>query len=323
VALVRTRSWRLIAGSLALAGLCVCAPTLAAEDQCVSPHVHLELAGKSEWEAEVPALRARLTALGHVDACARVTIRAEATGVSVNVTSGSRSATRHLTEPSELVRTVEALVVLPAPIDSVDESPLVDPPQDASRPSDRRQALPEPVHPAIGSHMEFAAAASARMGGNPLMVGAGLAAFAGLVEGNWLVGVDARWEFADGYVSATPPSGFSMNSGAIGVAVGHRSHIGAFACDALIGPTLVLESQEAFPATTTATEGIGTNALDPRVDLTLRATGPTSSRLRLYAAGDIEVSPHRVVHPKQLDPELPPLPAWTSGVAVGVVWGAR
>ena len=289
----------------------------------MSPHVHLELAGKSEWEAEVPALRARLTALGHVDACARVTIRAEATGVSVNVKSDSHPATRHLTEPSELVRTVEALVVLPAPIDAVDDAPLVDALPAAPRPAERQQPAPPPVHPVFASHIEFAAAASARVGGNPLMAGAGIAAFAGLVEGNWLVGVDARWEFADGYVSAAPPSGFSMDSGAIGVAVGHRSRIGAFACDALVGPTLVLESQEAFGSTPEASDGIGASALDARLDLTLRATGPTSSRVRMSAAGDIKVSPHRVLHPKHLDPELPPLPAWTSGLAVGVAWGAR
>ena len=319
--IVRSRSSLLISGSLGLLGFCVGAPA-AAEDMCVSPHVHLELAGRSEWEAEVPALRARLASLSHVDACARVTIRVEGTGASVNVTSGSRTATRHLTAPSELVRTVEALVVLPAPVDAADEAPLVDPRPDAPEPAQRHQGSPEPVRPVLGSHMEFSAAASARLGGNPLIVGAGLAVSAGLVEGNWLVGVDARWEFADGFVSANPPSGFSMDSGAIGVAVGHRSRIGAFACDALLGPTFVIESQEADgPAP--ASDGIGTSAVDGRVDLTLRATGPTTSRVRMYAAGDIEVSPHRLAHPKQLDPGLPPLPAWSSGLALGVAWGAR
>jgi hypothetical protein len=227
-----------------------------------------------------------------------------------------------LTEPSELVRTVEALVVLPSPVDRADEAPLVDPRPVAAESAERHDASPQPARPPLGSHMEFSAAAAARLGGNPLIVGAGLAAFAGLVEGNWLLGVDARWEFADGFVSANPPSGFSMDSGAIGVAVGHRSRIGAFACDALVGPTFVIESQEAF-GPMPASEGIGSSAVDARVDLTLRATGPTTSHVRMYAAGDIEVSPHRLAHPKQLDPELPPLPAWSSGLALGVAGGAR
>jgi hypothetical protein len=289
---------------------------------CQSPRIHLELAGKPEWEAEIPALRTRLAVLEHVDACAHVTIRGETDGVSVEVRSGTRAAARHLSDPSELVRTVEALIVLPPPFEELDAS-APDGAFSANPAPDGPGAPQQVVHSPLSSHMEFAAGASTRVGGNPLLVGAGIAASAGLIEGSWIVGVDARWEFADGLVSATAPSGFSMDSAAIGVAVGHRSELGPISCDALIGPTVVLESQEAYGPRPDSTEGIGGSALDARLDLTLRATVPRSSRFRVYAAGDIEVSPHRLAHPKQLDPELPPLPAWTSGVAVGMAWGVR
>lgn len=114
-----------------------------------------------------------------------------------------------------------------------------------------------------------------------------------------------------------------MDSGAIGVELGHRWNIAPVSCDALIGPSVVLESQEAYGPPSVPTEGIEGSALDGRLNLKLRASAPSSSRLRVYAAGDVEVSPHRLLRPKQLNPDLPPLPSWSTGLAVGVMWEAR
>jgi hypothetical protein len=299
--------------SLGVLGLCTGRPLHAAEQPCLSPRIHLELDDRPEWEAEIPALRARLQALQHVDACAHVTIRTEANGVVVNVTSGGRSATRFVTDPHELVRTVEALVVLPPSLDEPVVAPAESPPREA----------PSAPPAAVTTHMELAAGASVRLGGSPLTIGGGVAGSAGLVDRGWLLGVSARWELVDDLLSVPEPSGFSMGSGAIGVEVGHRWRIGEFDADALIGPTVALESQEAFGSASNSNEGIGGSALDARLNLKVRASSPASSRLRVYAAGDVEVSPRRIVHKKQLDPELPPLPFWTSGLAVGVLWGAR
>jgi hypothetical protein len=286
----------------------------AEELPCGSPRIHLELDGKPEWESEIPELRARLLALEHVDPCARVTIRSETGGVLVNVTSGERSATRFVTSPADLVRTVEALVVLPPPApDRTQATPASATPTEAAL-----RSAPAPS----ATHMELVAAAAARLGGNPLLVGGGIATSAGLVDHGWLVGVSARWEFAANYVSAIAPAGFSMGAGAVGVELGHRWELGAFSGDALVGPSVVLESQEAY-GPPTAKDGIEGSAIDARINLKLRASGPSSSRLRVYAAGDVEVSPRRLVRPKQLDPELPPLPAWSSGLAIGVLWRAR
>ena len=171
--------------------------------------------------------------------------------------------------------------------------------------------------------MELGGGASLRLGGRPMMVGGGVATFAGLVDDGWFLGVSARWEFVDGFVSAPAPSGFAMNSGAVGVAAGRRVQAGAVAADALIGPTVVFESQEAFGPSAGPSDGIDASALDVRIDATLRASGPASSRVRFYAAGDVEVSPRRALHKKQLDPDLPPLAAWTSGLSLGLIWGTR
>jgi hypothetical protein len=291
----------------------LCSRPARAEEQCASPLIQLDLQGRPEWEAEVPALRARLRSLEHVDTCAHVAIRAEEHGVLVNVTSRGRSATRFVSEPSELVHTVEALVVLPPPLE---EPPAVTPTTAPPRES-------EPVKSPPATHMEIAGGASVRLGGNPLIVGGGMATSAGLVDHGWLIGVSARWEFAANFVSLTPPSGFSMGSGAVGVEFGRRWGFGGFNYDVLVGPTVALESQEAYGPSTGKDEGIGGSAIDARLNLKLRASGPSSARVRVYATGDVEVSPRRLFHQKQLDPELPPLPAWTSGIAVGVLWGAR
>ncbi|HTQ04756.1 MAG TPA: hypothetical protein VMI54_12910 [Polyangiaceae bacterium] len=304
----------IVAGVLTVLGVAFGAAAAESAEPCSGPSIHLELDSEPEWAAEIPALRARLRELEHVDGCARVVIRSAENGVSVDVTSGGRSASRLLTDPAELVRTVEALVVLPPEIAArarVDASEV--PPNE-----------PAPAPPApVPSRMELGGGGSLRLGGSPLMVGGGVAAFADLADDGWLFGVDARWEFADGFVSAPAPNGFDMDSGAVGVGVGRRVQAGSVAADLLVGPTVVFESEEAFGPVAGPSDGIDASALDARIDATVRASGPASSRVRLYAAGDLEVSPRRALHKKELDPNLPPLPAWTSGLSLGVIWGTR
>jgi len=294
-------------GMLALSGIRRAA---AEESPCTAPRVQVDLDANPEWLAEVPGLRARLQALDHIDACAEVTIVAEPGGASVTVTSGGRTATRHLTVPGELARTVEALVVVPAP----ETEPA------AALDHDEQPRPPRAAASGAAPSMEIGVGPEGRVGGHPLMLAGGLSAFAELVSHRWLLGVNARFEFADVFISAAPPSGFTMDSGGIGVAVGRRLELGSLHGDALLGPMLVLESEEAF-GSGAGNEGIGGSVLDARVSFTFRLSGAVSDRLHLYAAGDVELSPKRLASPKQLDPELPPLPAWTSGLAVGLAWG--
>lgn len=299
--------------SLAAGWLSASRAASAEEPVCTAPKIHLELDDKPDWAAEVPALRQRLLTLEHIDACAHVNIRSEGDGVLVDVTSGGRSAKRFVTRPSELARTVEALVVLPPPVSAAAHAELAEVP------------APSPTRPApapVPTHMEIGVAASGRLGGSPLLGGGGLVTSAGLVDGGWLAGVSARWEFGVDYFSAADPGGFSMSSGAVGVELGHRWNVGTFGYDALVGPTVVFETQEA-DGPINSPNGLEGSALDVRLNLKLRASLPSTSRLRVYAAGDVEVSPHRLARTKQLDPDLPPLPAWTSGLALGFLWEAR
>jgi len=85
-----------------------------------------------------------------------------------------------------------------------------------------------------------------------------------------------------------------------------------------LGPEVVVESQEAEgPA-----DGLGGTASDVRFDLLLRVSVPRSARTRFYAGADADVSPSRLRRTKQLDAGLPALPAWSSGLQIGILWGA-
>ena len=66
-------------------------------------------------------------------------------------------------------------------------------------------------------------------------------------------------------------------------------------------------------------------ALDslPRPTLVTCRVGPRSSAVRAFAVGDFEVSPARLQSPRYIDRSLPSLPWWSSGLAVGILWGAR
>jgi hypothetical protein len=269
--------------------------------------LHLELPADSPWAERLAPLQAELRG-ARVDGCAQVEIRAEGSGVIVRVTSRGRSTSRRLQEPSELVRTVEALVVLP---------PTSQPP---TEPDSREEATaePPPLPPPEPTHLEIAAAAALRIGGD-VYVGGGFSALADVVVDNYVLGVAGRWDVDDSYVSEPTASGFNMQSGALGVLLGRRLPARPLLFDALLDAQIVIENQ----GQNGVPDVIGGPTLDTRFGAALRILPKTTAGFRAYALLDVEASPARVARPKRLDPSLPLLPTWTSGVAVGVMWGPQ
>jgi hypothetical protein len=223
----------------------------------------------------------------------------------VTVTSRDRSAARTLTHPSELQRTVEALVVLPPLIESSSELPPKD-------------VVAKPAPPAEPVHVEVAAAAALRVGGN-VYAGGGPSLIADVVVDHFLLGISGRWDVADGYVSDPTASGFSMESGAIGVMLGRRIDLGWGLLDGMLEANVVVESEE---GSGTPNE-IGGETADVRAGLATRLALGRRSSVRPYFLFDAEGSPARLRKPRQLDPALPTLPAWSTGLAFGVMWGLR
>ena len=280
----------------------------------MSPKINVVLPSGADWDGATEQLAAHLRTVGNLDRCARVTVRPRGTGVVLEITtSDGRSATRQVDSVANLLRTTEALLELP-PAEPVRRL--------AEKPSPLE--VPPPTPPALQphapvTHFELGAGGSLRFGGGPLYAGGGVASFAEFVLDRWLLGVSARWDLADAFVNQLTPGDFSMRSSAYGVSIGNRFEFGESSADALFGPTIVLEHEHADDSDTE----IHGDAADFRLALALRVSGPRSSSIRAFATGDFEASPARIRAQKFIDRSLPPLPWWSSGLAVGVLWGAR
>ncbi len=284
----------------------------AAVDACLSPKINVIVPRSPNWDRATDQLTEHLRTLGNLDKCARVTVRPRGAGVVLEITtSDGRSATRQVDSVPALLRTAEALLEMPPPElvrPAAKPSPLEVPPADPA---------PPPRVPSM--HFELGAGASLRFGGGPLYAGGGVTSFAEFVLDRWLLGVSARWDLADVFVSQLTPGNFSMRSSAYGVSVGNRFEFGESSADALFGPSIVLEHEHADDSDTE----IHGDAADFRLALALRVSGPRTSSIRAFATSDFEASPARIRSQKFIDRSLPQLPWWSGGLAVGVLWGPR
>src|SRR5262249_45838045 len=144
--------------------------------------------------------------------------------------------------------------------------------------SDDRVSLPEtfPAPRVADAHLEVGMGAAGRVAGGFLYGGGGAASFAQLALDRWLVGVTARWEVVQDTLTVPSPSGFNMQTFAVGVGLGRRITAGECNFDAVLGPAVVVESQEAEGIA----DGLGGTASDARVDLMLRMSAPRAGRAR-------------------------------------------
>lgn len=284
----------------------------ASADSCLAPKVSIEVPPGAEWQTATAELAEHLRSLRDLDRCARVTVRPSGSLVILEIsTSDGRVAMRQVSDVAELLRTAEALLVLPpqpvAPTSKA--SPLETPPPD-----------PRPASSTTASiHVDLGVGGALRFGGGPLFGGGGVAGFAAFAIDRWLLTVSGRWDIADAYFAQPTPSDFIMQSTSVGVSAGRRLEFGSANFDALIGPNVVLESQDADDGN----REVHGAAADFRLAVALRVSGPRSSSVRAFATSDFEGSPARVRSQKLLDRALPQLPWWSSGLAVGVLWGAR
>jgi len=282
---------------------------------CSAPKVNVELPPGPEWADATEQLTEHLRAIGDLDRCARVSVRPSGAQVILEIsTSDGRTATRRVDNLAGLLRAAEALLVLPpAPLAAAPKpSPQELPPAESRAP--RPSAIPP-----ITAHVEFGAGGSLRWGGTPTYVGGGLAGYAQFALDDWLLGVSGRWDFVDNVIGEPTPTDFAMDSNAVGVNVGHRFDLAGAALDTLVGPNIVVETQSADDLV----KDIDGDAADLRVSFTVRVSGPRRGTLRAFAASDVELSPGRLRKQRFVDRALPALPSWSSGLAVGVLWGVR
>jgi hypothetical protein len=139
------------------------------------------------------------------------------------------------------------------------------------------------------------------------------------VVDRYIIGISGRWDVVDSYVSGPTGSGFDMDSGAIGIMFGRRVDFDWGSLDGMVGANVVVESQEG----TTSVDEIGGETAGVRPTTLARLAMGRRANVRPYLQADVEVSPARLRRPRQLDPALPVLPAWSAGFAIGVLWGLR
>jgi hypothetical protein len=302
-----------IASSIALAGEFLVGAALGANPSpCDAPKLSVLMPTDPKWDSATTRLTSHLRGLVDLDRCARATVRPDATGALLQITtSDGREAQRHVETVDELLLAAEALLVLPPapPPRNAKVSALEVPPIDP------KPSAPEPT----SAHVELGAGGSLRFGGGPVYAGGGVSAFAGFALDRWLLTMAARLDVIDGFVSQRTPTDFKMQSTAVSVSVGRRVDVGQASLDALLGANVVLESQDADDGD----REIHGAAEDFRLGVALRVSGPRSATIRAFAVGDFEGSPSRVRSNKYIDHSLPSLPWWSSGLAVGVLWGAR
>ena len=333
------------AASLALASIAASGVCAAAPEPCSGPKLALLVPAGSKWQHAAAELGEWLRTLKDLDPCARVSVQPSGGDVTLEIVTGDgRRATRHIVSVPELLRTAEALLVLPpepsaaassapassapassapassAPASSAPASsatvPAISsaelPPSEVSSPEHR-----SPRTRVASSQTQFGVGGSLRFGGGPFYAGGGALGFAQFVQGDWLLEVSARWDAADAIVAEPTPRDFYMTSGAFGFSAGRRFAVGSARVDALLGPNLVLEIQDADDMNREVHEA----TTDFRISFALRASGAPSASLQPFVGSDVEASPARARSPRSLDSSLPSLPWWSAGFTVGALWG--
>ena len=282
---------------------------------CTAPTLSVSLPADDPRQALAQRLSEHLQTLTDVDRCAHVTLRPHGSGLELVVESGDgRSASRTLQSEAELLRASDALLTLPPAANPSLPRPLPRPASPSALEFPPKEQPGSIAH--AGAHFEFGLGAQARMGGAPLFLGGGLAGFADVVQGAWLIQVSTHTDITTGRLSEPTLGDYYLASTAIGVGVGRRFDIEGTSLDALLSPEVVLETQDADDGD----RDVNATASDVRLDLSARWSGPKRSTWRAFGSLDLELSPAHLRHQRSGGDSLPPFPSWTCGLAVGVAW---
>lgn len=286
-----------------------------ADQPCGGPEITLAVpaADRAKWQTSRSQLIEHLRTLPDLDRCAQLTLRAQGDRLVLEVRAGDgRIASRPVANEAQLLRASEALLTLPPEATVL---PVI---------SSRAEKPPEPSGPTAAparpaASVELAAGASARLGGPPLFVAGGVTGFADVVAARWLIGVSARWDITTGLLNEPTLMDYYLMSSAVGVHVGRRFELESTSLDLLLGPNLVLETQDADDGEL----DIGGSAADLRIDLGARLSGPRRASFRAIAGADFELSPARLANEHFAHPSLPPLPSFGFGLSLGVLWSSK
>jgi hypothetical protein len=280
---------------------------------CEDPRVRVDGAPGDLWLQSIAHACAALDAKPDSDPSARVVLVPSGDDLIVEVTlADGRSALRRVRSPDSLGSVLAALLELPAeeskPAHPTGESaaPAVEIPAPAPAP------LPPPPSPRLG--IELGGGASGRVAGGGYL-SLGPSAFGQVAVGAWALGVDVRW---DAYVSKSGvDANFEMESVEVGVTLTRRFRLQAADIEVGFSPRVVDETQ----SDDSLVHEVTFATTDVRVGALVRAALGHAHRVRPILEIDGELSPSRIRRLPRLDPNLPALPAWSSGATIGIMWG--
>jgi hypothetical protein len=273
------------------------------------------------WTAPVGHLCEQFAAMKDVDPSARLHLTPASGDLELQASLGDgRVAHRRVRSPEDLLTVVEALtVVIPEPHDA---APASNPPPAPTAPraaEPPRAPSPEVTiakvadAPRIG--VELGLALEGRLSGAPNYLSLGGSAYAALRPDDWFFGVVARWQPSEVPASGPQP-GFEMESAGAGFVVARRVvKSRTVGLDAGASALVLVDTQS---TETRVPDEVGT-ATDVRFGLLIRALIGTSP-WKLAPSIDADLAPARVRRSVRVDPELPPLPAWSVALGIGGTW---
>jgi hypothetical protein len=322
-------------------------PAFAEEPSCPALILDVDTSVSARWPGLPDQVREAFAARDDVDRCARVELTPGDGSVTVEVIlPDGRSAARSVSRQADVVPTLEALLLMPqpaaqaqtpAPAPSASGSPAAGSPSaplpDASPPDTREvpsrrglvgpdcdASVASPGRPQSRLRIELSVVTGARVGDGQASVGLG--AFSFLDLSGWLVGIEGR---ADRYRTL---SGETPGAGVLEVAVlaGRRFRFRNTALDLIAGPAEVLQGTTTFasqaPPTGSGVAVTGSSSSTvPRLLLGARVDFSALATLHTFVGLDGEIGPPRAGDGDD-PPEVPRLPVWTLGLALGATVGA-
>jgi hypothetical protein len=288
---------------------------------CEDPRVRVQGQPEPRWLEPIVHACEVLHAAPDNDESARVRIVPAGHDLIVEVVlKDGRSALRRVQEPSRLETTLEALLVLPPASGLASATPVPSGPPSSSELPPKEVETRAPAQPPPTLGVEFGGALGGRIAGGQAYLSPGLAGFAQLRAGDWLFGMNARWDVVQLKDNVSVPN-FEMDTLAVGIAVGRRIHMPFGHMDLGVTPRLLAETQsyEAGASTQGSTE-----EADTQIDVRFASFGRLAfshSHLKPFIELDGEISPGRLRRDIRMFPVLPALPSWSAGIGVGLLWG--
>jgi hypothetical protein len=304
-------------------------PAEAAERGCPGTSIAPDAAFLARFPELTSLIRSQLAARADVDECARVELGLEGESrihVSVMLRDG-RVASRSVMRAEDVMPSLEALLLVPEPPKSSEQSPRPAPVLPRSAPAriapevGHRDTLPDAPPPRPWG-AELSLISGARVGDGQFGVGAGVLSF--LEVRRWLIGFEGRFDAYRPLAGGDPESVLEL-----GILAGRRFDWGTAALDLTVGPAVALkgiaasqtEQAQAVMPPESAEPLPKDRSLGPAPRLLLGARLGFRPRavFRPFVGVDGEIGPARGA--LDAGPHTARLPGYVLGLALGATVG--